>query len=396
VRHPLAIAVVFLLYVCVAVHHAQLRGADAVDAAPAASRPLPSLVFPGDNWISLPPQMLALDERKLNALSDYVGGVGCVVRNGYLAYTWGDAAKRIDIASACKPWYTHFLFQAIENGKVKSLDEPLVSLEPGLVQLNGALGHKDRKILWRHLVSQTSCYGVTERPGTAFDYSDYNMALLFDNLFLKVHGATLENATVDVLHKRLTDLIGCQDSPRFNGKGRLAVSPRDCARFALLYLREGNWNGKQLLSPEHVRTILTSPVENSVPRTAGKPAEMLPNQRSIGGGSNQTDHYGSYSFTWWINGVDRNGRRHWPAAPANTFGAFGHKGKRAFVVIPEDELIVVWNEAKIESPEMENRALQLLLDARRLEAAAARPAEHQETNTEKRIRRIAEPGSPPE
>jgi CubicO group peptidase (beta-lactamase class C family) len=310
--------------------------------------------------------------------------MGCVVRNGYLVYTWGDAAKRVDIASACKPWYTHFLFQAIEGGKLKSLDEPLVDLEPGLAQLNAALGHKDREILWRHLVSQTSCYGVAERPGEAFDYSDYNMALLFDNLFLKVHGATMETATVDVLHKQLTDLIGCQDGPRFNGKGRLAASPRDCARFALLYLRNGNWNGKQLLSPEHVKAILTSPVENSVLRTSGKAAEMLPNQRSIGGGSNQTDHYGSYSFTWWING-----RRHWPAAPADTFGAFGHKGKRAFVVIPEDELIVVWNEAKIESPEMENRALQLLLDARHFAAAAVQPAEP------KPISKF-QPGSPPE
>ena len=42
---------------------------------------------------------------------------------------------------------------------------------------------------------------------------------------------------------------------------------------------------------------------------------MLPGQRSIGGKSNQTDHFGSYSFAWWTNGVDRGGKRHWPGVP---------------------------------------------------------------------------------
>ena len=320
-------------------------------------------VFPEQEWLVKPPSDVGLNAPKLNEMSEYLGGIGCVVRHGYLVHTWGNAAQRTDIASCCKPWYAHFLFKAIEDGRVKGLDETVVNVEPRLAKLNPSLQHKDRDIRWRHLVTQTSCYGVSERPGEAFDYSDYNMALLFDNLFLKVYGSTSESVTTDVLHKQLTDLLMCQDEPRFNAKGRLAVSPRDFARFGLLYLRGGEWRGRRLMSESSVKLLLATPRPASLPRTAGKPAEMIPGQRSIGGGSNQTDHHGSYSFTWWTNGLDRNSQRHWPGIPHDTVGAFGHKGKRALVLVPGLDLIVVWNDAAIDSPAREARALQLLLGA---------------------------------
>jgi hypothetical protein len=90
---------------------------------------------------------------------------------------------------------------------------------------------------------------------------------------------------------------------------------------------------------------------------------MIAGQRSIGGGSNQTDHFGSYSFTWWTNGVDRQGKRHWPNVPHDAVGAFGHAGKRAMVLLPSKDLIVVWNETRVHGPQMEDRALELLVSA---------------------------------
>jgi len=122
----------------------------------------------------------------------------------------------------------------------------------------------------------------------------------------------------DVLHPKLTRLIGCQDKPTFmafgtgNRPGRLAISPRDFARFGLLYLRKGKWRGKQLVSSKHATLAVRSPLSVSIPRTKGKRAEMISGQRSIGGGNNQCDHNGSYSFAWWVNGVGRNGKHNWP------------------------------------------------------------------------------------
>jgi hypothetical protein len=70
-------------------------------------------VFPDTTWPTRSPEQVGLDPGKLAALAQYVGGRGCVVRHGYMVYAWGDQAKRADVASACKPWYAHFLFRAL-------------------------------------------------------------------------------------------------------------------------------------------------------------------------------------------------------------------------------------------------------------------------------------------
>ena len=326
-------------------------------------------VYPGKQWETKKPEEVGLNANKLKALSDYTGGFGCVVRHGYMVYTWGDASRRKDIASAVKPFYTHFLLKALEEGKIKSLGESVAKFEPGLNSLNKSLEFKDRKITWRHLCNQISCYGVQEQPGRAFDYSDYNMALFFDTLFLKVYGAKWETVDENVLRPGLTDVLECQDKPTFmafgtgNRPGRLAISPRDFARFGLLYLRKGKWRDKQLISAEHASMVVTNPLPAAIPRTKGKSAEMLRGQRSIGGGNNQCDHSGSYSYAWWVNGVGRDGKRNWPDVPTDVYGCFGHGDIRAMVVLPRLDLIVSWNDTKIEGNKMVNRALKLLLDS---------------------------------
>jgi len=329
-------------------------------------------VYPGKEWKGKKPPDVALDAEKLKELSDYTGGFGCVVRHGYMIYTWGDAGKRQDVASAAKPVYAHFLFKALEEGKISSLDEKVNKCQPQLNQINKDLDYKDRNITWRHLANQTSCYGLAEAPGTAFAYNDWQMALFWDTLFQKVYGTSYETVDAEVLHLELTDQLDCQDNPTFmafgvkDRPGRLAISPRDFSRFGLLYLRQGKWKDKQLLSREHAIMAVTSPLPNSIPRTAGQEAQMIPTQRSIGSKrvpDNQCDHLDSYSWLWWTNGLDRDGKRHWPDAPVDTYGCFGHSGKRAMVVMPSLDLIISWNDTKIQTSEMENYALKLLKDS---------------------------------
>jgi CubicO group peptidase (beta-lactamase class C family) len=330
------------------------------------------VVYPGKKWKVKKPAEVGLSVKKLNQLSDYAGGFGCVVRHGYMVYTWGDASKRKDVASAAKPIYAHFLFKAVEDGKIASLDARVNKWEPRLNKINENRGHKDRDIKWRHLANQISCYGLTEKPGTAFAYNDWQMALFWDTLFTKVYDAGYKTVDTKVLRPKLTDLLECQDNPTFiafgtkDRPGRLAISPRDFARFGLFYLRRGSWKGRQLISRKYAAMAVTSSLPNSIPRTAGKEAEMIPGQRSIGSRripDNQCDHLGSYSWLWWTNGVDRDGKRHWPDVPVDTYGCFGHGGLRAMVVMPSLDLIISWNDTRIRGREMENRALKLLKEA---------------------------------
>ena len=320
-------------------------------------------VHPGKTWERRTPAEAGLDAARLEAFSATCGGRGCVTRGGYLVYTWGDAARRGDVASACKPWYTHFLLKAVEDGRIKSLDAKVVPLEP---RLQGV----DRDIAWRHLANQTSCYGLAERPGTAFCYNDWQMALFWDLLFLKVYGVTYDAVDAKVVQPMLTGVLQCEDKPTFmafgteNRPGRVAVSPRDFCRFGLLYLRKGDWRGRQLLGEKLATMAVTSPLPAKLPRAGKRAAPMIPGQRSLGSiqvPDNQCDHVGSYSWLWWTNGVDAEGRRHWPDAPHDAYGAFGHGGIRAMVVIPSLDIVLSWNDSKTRGAEKENQALKLLV-----------------------------------
>jgi len=325
-------------------------------------------VFPTETWQTRSPAELGLSRAKLEEFARFVGGRGCVVRYGYMAYTWGDATRRGDVASAAKPWYSFFLFRAVEKGLLPSLDEKVARYEPRLAKLNPDLGYKDRNITWRHLANQISCYGVTEAPGTAFDYNDWQMALFWDLLFLKVYGVTYDTVDEKVLHPMLTDQLQCQDNPTFmafgtrDRPGRLGVSPRDFARFGLLFLHQGMWKDRRLLSRKFAVMAVTSPLPSSLPRTAGHEAEMLPGQRTMGSRQipdNQCDHLGSYSWLWWLNGVDREGKRHWPGVPDDVYGCFGHGGLRAMAVFPSQQLIVSWNDTRVRGPAVGQALLRL-------------------------------------
>ncbi len=336
-------------------------------------------VFPGVEWQSRSPGELRLDPAKLKAFTDFAGGRGCVTRDGYMAYAWGDPARSGDVASACKPFFAHFLFKAVEDGKLPGLDEKVVRYEPRLGQINAALDHKDAKITWRHLATQTSCYQLAERPGSAYCYNDSQMALFWDLLFLKVYRTDYGTVDARVFRPLLTDPIGCQDAPSMmafgvrDRPGRVTISPRDFCRFGLLYMRQGRWNGRQLLKEDFAVAAVSSPLPADLPRAGTRSAEMLPGQRSLGSTQkpdNQCPHQGSYSYLWWINGTDEQGKRLWPGVPDDAYGAFGHGGPRAMAVIPSLGLVVSWNDARLTGWEQVGRALAILVDS----ATDARPA----------------------
>ena len=281
-----------------------------------------------------------------------------IVKDGFRVFSWGDVNKSGDVASAAKPLYTHFLAHAVESGRLNSFNQKVVNFVAELESLNANLDHKDSQMTFTHLANQTACYGVSEAPGTAFDYNDFQMALFWDSLFEGVYRTERSKVDHEVLHPLLTDTLQFEDpvSMLAFGKkdraGRLKISPRDFCRFGWLYLNHGRWGNHQLIRPEHVRMITQSPLPNALPRTKGVEATMLPNQRTIGSRripDNQTDHYGSYSWLWWVNGKKASGQRFWPDAPAGTYACLGHQhGKRGMVVILEWRMVMSWNDTALD------------------------------------------------
>ena len=326
-------------------------------------------VYPGETWQTRTPAEVELDGEKLAELAKLVEGRGCVVRHGYLVYSWGDIAKSRDIASAMKPILSTLMFKAIEEGRLKSPDDRVAEVVPDLATLENG---KNAGITWRHLASQTSGYGLIEAPGAAYSYNDFALALYYDALMGKVFK---EDGT-KVFQTRLAEPLQFQDAVSFeavrNRPGRLGVSVRDLARLGLLYLRNGRWQEKQVISAEHIRQAISSPISADLPRTSGQEAPMLPDQRSIGGSRNITPAGpGFYSFNWWLNRTDAQGRRLYVDAPRDTYVAAGHGGKRMLWVIPSLDLIVAWNDSPIDDHDSSpgnadtraNRAARLMRDS---------------------------------
>ena len=61
------------------------------------------VVFPEKHWEIRTPAQVGLDAAKLEKFAATVGGRGCIVKDGYMVYSWGDIKSKSDWASAMKP-----------------------------------------------------------------------------------------------------------------------------------------------------------------------------------------------------------------------------------------------------------------------------------------------------
>jgi CubicO group peptidase (beta-lactamase class C family) len=105
----------------------------------------------------------------------------------------------------------------------------------------------------------------------------------------------------------------------------IAISAGEAARFGLLFLNKGSWNGRQLISARWVEEATRVQV----------PAEMQWSHPESG-----IDRRGSYGFNWSANGLRPDGMRRYSGAPPGMFWAAGHNNNRCFI-IPEWNMVIV-------------------------------------------------------
>ncbi len=171
--------------------------------------------------------------------------------------------------------------------------------------------------------------------GTTVQYNDHDVFLLGKILTLLAR-----EPLQDVFQRRIAGPIGMTrwewgvsgtvdgislnnppGNPGGAGAGGVKTTARELARFGLLSLNRGNWNGQQLLSASFVDQATT-------------------NQVPLGGEYRNHDFRGRYGFYWWVNGVMATGRRPWPSAPPKTYAAHG-RGCNFCFVIPVWNMVVV-------------------------------------------------------
>ena len=155
--------------------------------------------------------------------------------------------------------------------------------------------------------------GLVRRPGTHWDYENYDTLLAVHAMKQSLGDAT---AYLEFPRRALLDRIGMRNTllstDRFGDfilSSQVYTNARDLARFGLLYLQNGTWHGERLISEEWIEFVRTP-----APATAG-----------IGN---------MYGGQWWLVPDDRND------VPKDAYSTAGNRGQYVVVVPSHDAVIV--------------------------------------------------------
>jgi CubicO group peptidase (beta-lactamase class C family) len=156
-------------------------------------------------------------------------------------------------------------------------------------------------------------------PGTRWQYSTGTSNIL-GRIVRQAAGSTLSESFA-FPRRALFDKLGMRDTVievdaagDFVGGSFVFASVRDYARFGLLYLRDGVWNGERIL-PEGWVAYTRTPTPNG------------PEDRG-------------YGIQFWLNTGTNPAVQRYPSLPPDTFAMNGHQGQHVFMVPSRDVVVV--------------------------------------------------------
>ncbi len=293
------------------------------------------VVFPTPDWAEASPASQGMNADVLDALARRVGGMGCVIRNGYVVQSWRNLRRRLDWQASAAPVFTTLLFFAIEEGRVAGMHEKVG-------RFLWTLDSKDQSMELRHLVNMTSGYARLESPGQAWAYNDYALNLFQMTLFDRIYSAP---GSYVMLSKNRLGGLSLTDHPAISPDNRhLIASPRDMAKIAWFWCQKGAWDGHQLLPAHYFERWMKPQTPKDLPESLKVETNDYLGVGTLFGGDSTGTSYGAgiYGGHWWFNAV---GRLHpdtptWPSAPADTVMTMTPRGNN-IVIIPSLNLVMV-------------------------------------------------------
>ena len=168
------------------------------------------------------------------------------------------------------------------------------------------------------MAAYTAGHTLAHPPGTVFNYSSGNSNILARIIRQTVGEKDYAGFPFTALFYKIGmyhTVMEPDASGTYVGSSYINATARDYARFGLLYLNNGAWNGEQILPQDWVKQSVT-PVA----------ADPLKN----------------YGYQVWLNGFDKKhpSRRKDPDVPADMFYCDGF-GYEMIYVIPSEKLVVV-------------------------------------------------------
>lgn len=291
--------------------------------------------FPQEHWERVDPAALGWSEAELSEARKTAEEVGSaavfVVQGGRVVADWGQTSRPLSLYSIRKSLLSGLYGIYVGEGLI-DIDQTLADIQ--FDDAISPLTEFEKKASIRDLLmSRSGIYieaayetdGMREKrpergnylPGTHWYYNNWDFNAL---------GAILSRITGEdlffTLEQQLSIPIGMQDFNHYLGRyvyGEssehpaypLRMSARDLARFGLLYLRKGLWDGAQLI-PE-------SWVEEST-------RPMSPTHSGIG-----------YGYMWWA----ATGKKQFLTDMGHgSFSARG-AGGQVLIVVPVHQLVIV-------------------------------------------------------
>ncbi|MEU3984612.1 serine hydrolase [Streptomyces sp. NPDC026672] len=312
----------------------------------------------GADWSPTPPEKQGMDSTLLRTGLTKLGNnaslfSALVVRHDRLVaerYYRGSGARRSNnVHSVSKSILQALVHIAIAKGYIGSLDDPVADYLP---EYFGSTSPDKKKITIRHMLTMTSGLDWTEdstesrvekasnrvrailgrslvsAPGTTYNYSSGNTHVV---------SAVLQKATrmstCQFAHRYLFGPMGITAEhwgrdPQgvFSGGYNVYLTPRELAKFGLLYLHDGKWAGRQL-----------------VPRAAVRAAQAR---------TTQVDDTFAYSEGWWMQTV--SGR--------SMYFAWGYGGQFVYVIPGADVVLVTSENTSDNSVNKEINAREFIRD----------------------------------
>jgi CubicO group peptidase (beta-lactamase class C family) len=292
---------------------------------------------------------------------------GLIIHHGYIIAEWGEPL-RVDMThSVTKSFLSTVVGLAVDKGLIKSVQDTVAHYVPPIevynpLQINRSpenLGtpelltafssEHNKKLTWDVMLRQTSdwegtLWGKPEwadrpdansanwltrkraAPGSVYEYNDVRV-----NALALAATSVWRKALPQVLKEEIMDPIGASNTWRWTGYrnswivldgqpvqsvsggghwgGGMFINAYDMARFGLLTLHKGSWNGKQLISQQWIQQALT-------------PTPAQP----------------SYGYMNFFLNTDQ--KKYLASAPSTSFVHIGN-GTNAIFVDPEHDLVMV-------------------------------------------------------
>ena len=221
---------------------------------------------------------------------------GLITRHGYIVAEWGDT-KRVDMTfSVTKTFLSTVVGLAWQRGLIHDVNDLARDYMPPDVDLFESA--HNRTITWDHLLRQTSDWQGTlwgkpdwgdrpegekpsdwpnrtlHEPGTRYKYNDVRINVL---ALAALH--VWRRPLPDVLREYVMEPIGASSTWRWYGYenswieldgrriqsmtggghwgGGMFINAHDMARFGYLFLRNGRWNDREVISPKWIALART-------------------------------------------------------------------------------------------------------------------------------------------